>query len=76
MGRYLATAILNPRGSERKRLTLIAAFKCEIENERGVIICEDSQESYGDYRVTVDKIHPRDANLYGLCFGQLATLGS
>ena len=44
------------RPEKRKRVTLIAAFRCEVENEQGAIICADSQESYGDYRVTVEKI--------------------
>lgn len=65
--------ITRPR--KRKRMTLIAAFRCEIENEQGVIICADSQESFGDYRVTVDKIKPREANLYELCFGGAGQIG-
>lgn len=56
-------------------MTLIAAFRCEVEGERGVVICADSQESYGDYRVTVDKIKPTDANLYDLCFGGAGRIG-
>lgn len=64
------------RPGKRKRMTLIAAFRCEIENEQGVIICADSQESWGDYRVTVDKIKPRDANLYDLCFGGAGEIGA
>lgn len=56
-------------------MTLIAAFRCEIEGEPGAIICADSQESYGDYRVTVDKIEPRDAHLYDLCFGGAGHIG-
>src|SRR5262245_37537953 len=63
------------RTGKRRRVTLIAAFRCQIENEQGVIICADSQESYGDYRVTVDKIKPRDANLYDLCFGGAGQIG-
>jgi hypothetical protein len=63
------------RPGKRRRVTLIAAFRCKIENEEGVIICADSQESFGDYRVTVDKIKPRDANLYDLCFGGAGQIG-
>ena len=63
------------RPEKRKRVTLIAAFRCEVENEQGAIICADSQESYGDYRVTVEKIRPRDANLYMLCFGGAGDIG-
>ena len=65
--------ITRPR--KRKHVTLISAFRCQIEGEQGVIICADSQESFGDYRVTVDKIRPRDANLYDLCFGGAGQIG-
>jgi len=34
-----------------------------------VIICADSQESNGFYRVTVEKIKPRNANRYDLVVG-------
>lgn len=44
-----------------KRVTLIAAFRCDIDNAPGVVICADSQETIGEYRTTVDKIIPREA---------------
>lgn len=55
-------------------MTLIAAFRCNTnrcnEDVRpGVVICADSQETAGDYRVTVDKIKPRDAGAYDLIIG-------
>jgi len=54
---------------KRKRLTLIAAFRCEVGGLPGVIVCADSQETVGDYKVTVDKIKPRDAGRYDLIIG-------
>lgn len=50
-------------------MTLIAAFRCIAANDSGVVICADSQESYGAYKVTVDKIKPRDAGNYDLVIG-------
>jgi len=50
-------------------VTLIAAFRCEIDNEPGVIVCADSQETIGEYRTTVDKIIPRIAGHYDLVIG-------
>jgi hypothetical protein len=50
-------------------LTLIAAFRCQINNEPGVVVCADSQETIGDYRVTVKKIIPREAGYYDLMIG-------
>jgi hypothetical protein len=46
-------------------VTLIAAFQCD----RAVVICADSQETVGDYRVNVDKIKPTDAGHYQLVIG-------
>lgn len=46
-------------------MTLLAAFQCWD----GAVICADSQETYGDYRVTVDKIRPRNAGNYELVIG-------
>lgn len=64
------------RPRKRKRVTLIAAFRCDIDGDPGVIICADSQESYGsNYRVTVDKIKPRDAGQYDLIIGGAGQIG-
>ena len=44
-----------PWGSgKKKRVTLIAGFRCSD----GAIICADSQETAGPYRVKVDKLTP------------------
>jgi ATP-dependent protease HslVU (ClpYQ) peptidase subunit len=50
-------------------VTLIAAFRCEIDNEPGVIVCGDSQETCGEYKATVEKIIPRIAGHYDLIIG-------
>jgi hypothetical protein len=50
-------------------VTLIAAFRCDADGHPGVVVCADSQETAGDYRVTVDKIKPRDAGNYDLIIG-------
>lgn len=50
-------------------MTLIAAFRCTAATDSGVVICADSQESYGAYKVTVDKIKPREAGNYDLVIG-------
>lgn len=50
-------------------MTLIAAFRCNMDGHPGVVVCADSQETYGDYRVTVDKVKPRDAGEYDLIIG-------
>jgi 20S proteasome alpha/beta subunit len=63
---------VNPRlkrPQRRKRVTLIAAFRCDVAGHPGVIVCADKQETIGDYRVTVDKIKPRDASAYELVIG-------
>jgi hypothetical protein len=77
MGRYLANRILKfTRPEKRKHVTLIAAFRCDIDGDPGVIVCADSQESYGsNYRVTVDKIKPRDAVNYDLVIGGAGQIG-
>lgn len=47
--------IPNPqRLLERKRVTLISAFRCQ----QGVVVSADSQETVGEHRVTVKKISP------------------
>lgn len=56
-------------------MTLIAAFRCDIEGEQGVIICADSQESFGEYRMTVEKIWPRETPLYDVCFAGSGHIG-
>ncbi len=63
------------RLGKRRRVTLIAAFRCGIDGDPGVIICADSQESIGEYRVTVNKIKPRDCNNYDLVIGGAGNLG-
>lgn len=50
-------------------MTLIAAFRCNAGGHPGVVICADSQETYGDFRVAVDKIVPRDGGNYDLIIG-------
>jgi 20S proteasome alpha/beta subunit len=51
-------------------VTLIAAFRCiGPDGEPAVALCADSQETFGDYRVSVDKIKPRDAGYYDLIVG-------
>lgn len=56
-------------------MTLIAAFRCDIDGDPGVIVCADSQESRGDYRVTVDKIKPRVVHNYDLVLGGAGEIG-
>jgi hypothetical protein len=54
------------RPQRKKRVTLIAAFRCDV----GVIICADSQETVGqDWRVPVDKIKPHEAGGYQVVIG-------
>ena len=48
-----------------KRVTLIAAFRCD----GGVILCADSQETVGDYRVNVKKIEPAATGVYRAVIG-------
>ena len=56
-------------------MTLIAALRCdmlghpEIADLPTVVICADSQETAGDYRVEVQKIRPIDAGKYELIIG-------
>jgi len=52
-------------------VTLIAAFRCD----NAAVICADSQETVGDYRVTVDKIKPQDAGRYELVIGGAGASG-
>lgn len=46
-------------------MTLIVAMKCV----NGVVICADTQESYGGYKVSVNKIAPVDAGKYQVVIG-------
>lgn len=55
---------------KRKRVTLIAAFKCD----QGVVICADTQETAdipgrGSFRVRVTKIKPQSAGGYDVVIG-------
>lgn len=50
------------RLQKRRRVTLIAAFRCQ----EGVVLCADSQETVGGVRVTVNKIKPQDLGSYQL----------
>ena len=45
------------RLEKRRRVTLIAAFRCRD----GVVLCADEQETVGDIRVAVNKLKPEDA---------------
>ena len=58
------------RPGKRRRVTLIAAFRCY----EGVVLCADSQETidvpgYGQYRVSVNKLDPRRAGDYEFVVG-------
>lgn len=58
------------RLGKRKRVTLVAAFRCE----GGVVLCADSQETIdiperGSYRVNVDKLERKDAGQYEVIIG-------
>lgn len=54
-------------------MTLIAAFRCD----KGAVICADSQESVGDYIVTVKKLKPRDnTGYYELIVGGSSNVGA
>lgn len=55
---------------KRKRVTLIAAFKCD----QGVVVCADTKETVtlpgrGQYRVRVTKIKPQAAGEYDVVIG-------
>ncbi len=63
------------RFGKRRRVTLIAAFWCDINGYPGVVVCADSQEVYQDHRVTVDKIEPRNAGAYDLIIGGSGNFG-
>lgn len=46
-------------------MTMIGALR----TYEGAVLCADTQETRGDYRVTVDKIDKRDANNYEVVIG-------
>jgi hypothetical protein len=46
-------------------MTFISAFRCN----GGVVIGADSQESYGDYKLTADKLSPAQSGDYELAMG-------
>jgi hypothetical protein len=52
-------------------VTLIAAFRCD----HGIVICADTQETVGQFRVSVDKIAPRIAGEYELVIGGAGNCG-
>lgn len=52
-------------------MTLIAAFRYT----EGVVICADSQETAGDWRISVDKLTPRDAGGYQIAVGGAGRCG-
>lgn len=52
-------------------MTLIAALKCL----NGVVVCADTQETCGDYRVSVNKIAPIEAGKYQVIIGGAGELG-
>jgi 20S proteasome alpha/beta subunit len=56
---------------KRKRVTLIAAFRCQW----GAVICADTQETAGQYRVSVDKIAPSEVGEYELVIGGAGNSG-
>ena len=47
-------------------MTLLAAFRCEIGGHPGVVICADSQETSGDYRIEVKKLEAKSLGNYEL----------
>lgn len=53
------------RLGQRRRMTLIAAFKCSD----GAVICADSQETIGSYRRSVQKIEPMDCGNFQIAIG-------
>ena len=62
----------SPRLRKKKRMTLVAAFRCGAPDDPSVVVCADSQETHGHYRVTVERIRPRDAGQYDLIVGDPA----
>src|SRR5208282_2748791 len=50
----------------RRRVTLIAAFRCK----HGIVMCADSQETVNDdYRVEVSKIKPETVGKFQIAIG-------
>lgn len=56
----------NPKPARSKVVTLLAAFRCQIEGHPGVVICADSQETCGDYRIEVKKLEAKSLGNYEL----------
>jgi hypothetical protein len=74
MARRMLTPKPNPRPFlpkprrllQRKRMTLIAAFWCAEEQ---AVLCADSQETWGQYKTSVDKIMPQRIGRYEVAYG-------
>ena len=49
---------------KNKRVTLIAAFRCDAGGHPAVVLCADTQETVGGTRVAVNKLVPQDAGNY------------
>jgi len=56
-------------------MTLIAAFRCGTPDDPSVVVCADSQETCGHYRVEVKKIAPHNAGEYDLIVGGSGEIG-
>jgi ATP-dependent protease HslVU (ClpYQ) peptidase subunit len=46
-------------------MTFIASFRCH----GGIVMCADSQETIGDYKLIVEKLTPVDAGKYTIALG-------
>jgi hypothetical protein len=66
------------RPGKRKRVTLIAAFRCEVDGKPGVVMCADSRESSDDYHMPVVKLAVQDdaSAHYQLAVGGSGDLGN
>jgi 20S proteasome alpha/beta subunit len=53
------------RLSQRKRMTLIAGLPCKD----GIVLCADSLEVAGDYKVSVAKVRPVSCGPYSVIYG-------
>src|SRR5688572_5459663 len=52
------------RPGKRRRVTLIAAFRCDAGGHPAIVLCADTQETVGDTRVAVNKLLPQDVGEY------------
>jgi hypothetical protein len=52
------------RPGKRRRVTLIAAFRCDAGGHPAIVLCADTQETVGDTRVAVNKLLPQDVGDY------------